>query len=153
MSVAHQQDHSARQQWMGTLSKSDSQLLASLWQQLAIEPEYQFIRKPEIGLTMVRGRTGGSGSTFNLGEMTLCRCAVRLTSGTLGVSYVAGRDSQHAIIAALADALLQEKDYHNRLQTELISPLADVQQQLRNRREAQAASTKVDFFTLVRGED
>lgn len=153
MSVAHQHAQSTRQQWMGTLAKADSQQLLSLWQKLGLEPEYQFIRKPEIGLTMVRGRTGGSGAAFNLGEMTLCRCAVRLCSGTLGVSYIAGRNSQHAIVAALADALLQEDDSHDQLQTQLIAPLADAQQQLRNNREAQAADTKVDFFTLVRGED
>lgn len=156
MSVEQQQETSAtlaRQQWMAVLAKADSGQLQRRWQVLALEPEYQFIRKPETGLTMLRGRVGGSGQPFNMGEMTLTRCAVRLASGTLGVSYVSGRNSQHAITAALADALLQERSTQSMLQRELIEPLqADLEAE-RQQRAAQANSTRVDFFTLVRGED
>jgi len=156
MSVEQQQETPetrARQHWMGVLAKSSVAALQQRWQALSLEPEYQFIRKPETGLTMLRGRVGGSGQPFNMGEMTLTRCAVRLASGTLGVSYVSGRNSQHAIIAALADALLQETRTQSLLQRELIEPLqADLEAE-RQQRAAQANSTRVDFFTLVRGED
>ena len=144
---------SARQQWLGVLAKATSHSLQQQWQSLQLEPEYQFIRKPETGLTMLRGRLGGSGQPFNMGEMTLTRCAVRLGSGTLGVSYIAGRNKQHAITAALADALLQEEATTDILQQKLIAPLQAELDAGRRERITQANSTKVDFFTLVRGED
>lgn len=144
---------SARQQWMGVLAKAASHSLQQQWQTLQLQPEYQFIRKPETGLTMLRGRLGGSGQPFNMGEMTLTRCAVRLDSGTLGVSYIAGRNKDHAITAALADALLQEEETRSRLQVQLITPLQIELNAQRTERAAQANSTKVDFFTMVRGED
>ncbi|MBR9827531.1 MAG: phosphonate C-P lyase system protein PhnG [Oceanospirillales bacterium] len=156
MSVEQQQENPetrARQHWMGVLAKSAGSTLQQHWQALSLEPEYQFIRQPETGLTMLRGRVGGSGQPFNMGEMTLTRCAVRLASGTLGVSYVAGRSPQHAITAALADALLQEDDTQALLQHELIEPLQAHLHAEHQQRAAQANSTRVDFFTLVRGED
>jgi len=153
MTMSEQQGVSARQHWISVLAKADSKALQDQWQALAIEPEYQFIRKPEIGLTMMRGRVGGSGQPFNLGEMTLTRCAVRLASGSLGVSYVSGRNKAHALTAALADALLQEADHQVVLQDGLIAPLQAQIEAARAKRESKAAATKVDFFTLVRGED
>ncbi len=157
MSVATQQnatlDRTERQQWMSVLAKSDTGQLLTIWQSLQLEPEYQFIRQPESGLTMLRGRIGGSGQPFNMGEMTLTRCAVRLSSGTLGISYIAGRSKQHALTAALADALLQEEQSAALLQQQLIAPLQQQLTKARSERSAQANSTKVDFFTLVRGED
>ena len=66
------------------------------------------MRGPETGLVMVRGRAGGSGSPFNLGEMTVTRCTVQLGSGTAGHAYIAGRDERQAELAAVADALLQD---------------------------------------------
>ncbi|WP_286238782.1 phosphonate C-P lyase system protein PhnG [Neptuniibacter halophilus] len=153
MSVANQQNQANRQQWMDTLAKADSETLVRLWRTLGPEPEYSFIRQPETGLTMVRGRIGGSGQPFNIGEMTLTRCAVRLSSGTLGVSYVAGRNQQHATIAALADALLQQADSSAQVQQQLITPLQQAYTANKTAREAQVSQTKVDFFTLVRGED
>lgn len=153
MSDAEPQNQKARQRWMGILAKAESTQLLQRWQSLGQEPDYDFIRKPETGLTMIRGRTGGSGQPFNMGEMTLCRCAIRLANGTLGISYVPGRNTQHTLIAALADALLQNSDTHDQLQRELITPLYELQQQTKADRANQAYSTKVDFFTLVRGED
>lgn len=157
MSAATQQkpadDRSERQQWMAVLANSDSDQLQGIWQSLQLEPEYQFIRQPETGLTMLRGRIGGSGQPFNMGEMTLTRCAVRLNSGTLGVGYIAGRSKQHALTAALADALLQEESSTRVLQRQLIAPLQQRLTEIRDQRNAEANSTRVDFFTLVRGED
>lgn len=143
----------ARQHWMAVLARADSQQLAERWQALNLQPEYQFIRQPEIGLTMLRGRVGGSGSPFNMGEMTLTRCALRLACGTLGVAYIAGRDKQHALTAALADALLQDDSQHDRLQRELIEPLAAIHKKNCVERDAKTRATQVQFFTMVRGED
>ena len=71
------------------------------------DAEYQLIRAPEIGMTLVRGRMGGNGAPFNVGEMSVTRCVVRLADGRTGYSYLAGRDKVHAELAALADAHLQ----------------------------------------------
>ena len=156
MTASTDQQVQARQRWISVLAKADSEQLQQLWQQclmqLGAAPDYQFIRKPESGLTMLRGRIGGSGQPFNLGEMTLTRCALRLESGTLGVSYIQGRNHQHALLAALADALLQQ-DEHDLIQQQLITPLASQQRADREARDSASADTKVDFFTLVRGED
>ena len=59
-------------------------------------PDYTVIRGPEGGLVMVRGRAGGGGSAFNLGEMTVTRCTVRTETGFVGHAYIAGRDEQRA---------------------------------------------------------
>ncbi len=68
------------------------------------------MRGPEGGLVMVRGRAGGGGAPFNLGEMTVTRCTVRLGSGLVGHAYVAGREPRRAELAALVDALMQDPE-------------------------------------------
>ncbi len=148
-------EQASRKRWIGILAKAELKDLQQHWQALELPaaPEYQFIRKPETGLTMLRGRIGGSGQPFNMGEMTVTRCALRLASGTLGLSYIAGRSKEHAITAALADALLQEAGTAELLESTLITPLAAIQQAAQAERMREASSTKVDFFTMVRGED
>lgn len=97
---------------------------------------------------MVRGRMGGCGQPFNLGEMTLTRCVVQLDDDTTGIAYVSGRDRRQAELAALADAMLQ----NGRLPLDALHPLREKQEQQRRDRRAAVAATKVDFFTLVRGD-
>jgi alpha-D-ribose 1-methylphosphonate 5-triphosphate synthase subunit PhnG len=116
------------------------------------DAEYQLIRAPEIGMTLVRGRMGGSGAPFNVGEMSVTRCVVRLADGRTGYSYLAGRDKAHAELAALADAHLQGAQQALWMR-ELIEPLAQAQAARRSRQQADTAATKVEFFTLVRGEN
>jgi alpha-D-ribose 1-methylphosphonate 5-triphosphate synthase subunit PhnG len=101
---------------------------------------------------MVRGRTGATGAPFNLGEMTVTRCAVRLPTGEEGHAYVQGRDRDHALRAAVVDALLQT-GAAPALRRDVIGPLDLAEQEARRDRAARAAATKVEFFTLVRGED
>lgn len=139
-----------RQRWMGVLARAGSQLAA--YESALKEAEYRLIRAPEIGMTLVRGRMGGTGSPFNLGEMSVTRCVVRLADGRTGYSYVAGRDKQHAELAALADAHLQGAEQPHWL-SRLIEPLAAVQQAQQAAKAAETATTQVEFFTLVRGED
>ncbi len=139
-----------RQQWMKVLARAGKQLDAH--GELLREPGYRLIRPPEIGMVMVRGRIGASGSPFNLGEMTVTRCVVQLANGCTGHSYVAGRSKPHAELAALADAHLQGARQQHWLDS-LIAPLEQEQAGQRAARAAQSAATKVDFMTLVRGED
>jgi alpha-D-ribose 1-methylphosphonate 5-triphosphate synthase subunit PhnG len=97
---------------------------------------------------MVRGRTGGGGGPFNLGEMTVTRCSVRTESGPVGHAYIAGRDERRAELAALADALLQDPDRAPAVQAAVVQPLAEAQQARRDATAAKAAATKVQFFAM-----
>jgi alpha-D-ribose 1-methylphosphonate 5-triphosphate synthase subunit PhnG len=115
-------------------------------------PEFTDIRKPEIGLVMMRGRMGGDGSPFNLGEATVSRAAVRIDTGEVGVSYTLGRDLPRARLAAVLDALWQRGD-HDHIETHFVLPVAARLESERAAACAKTAATRVDFFTLVRGED
>jgi len=111
------------------------------------------LRAPEVGLVMLRGRIGGSGGPFNLGEATVARAAVRLPSGATGFGHVLGRDRAKARDAALVDALWVEGTARERLEREILTPLAARIARDETRRSAEVAATRVDFFTLVRGDD
>ena len=141
-----------RKRWMSLMAKAPAQILKQLWGDLSLAPEFDWLRPPEVGGTMVQGRMGGSGSAFNLGEMTVTRCSVRLHSGEVGHAYVQGRDKSKAQIAALVDALMQGDAAHT-LRGGLLDPLRAQMEAARQMRAAKAAATKVEFFTMMRGED
>jgi alpha-D-ribose 1-methylphosphonate 5-triphosphate synthase subunit PhnG len=120
-------------------------------------PAFDWLRPPETGLAMVRGRIGGTGDAFNFGEATVTRATLRLRDTTdegttLGVACHLGRDRRRAELAAIADALLQTPQHHARLQAQLIAPLASQLATKRAERQQDAASTRVEFFTMVRGD-
>lgn len=138
-----------RKTWMGLLARATPARLAQLFPDL---PAHDLLRPPEIGAVMVQGRAGGTGSAFNLGEMTLTRCAVRLASGAVGHAHVQGRDRAHATRAAVIDALMQT-DRAADLGAQVLAPLQAEETSRRTARAARAAATRVEFFTLVRGED
>jgi alpha-D-ribose 1-methylphosphonate 5-triphosphate synthase subunit PhnG len=111
------------------------------------------IRPPETGLVMLRGRIGGTGDAFNVGEATVTRCAVRTAKGHEGHAYVMGQNHGHAKIAAVCDALLQDESYHTKVEAQVLQPLQKLLEDRRSLAAHKAAATKVDFFTLVRGEN
>jgi alpha-D-ribose 1-methylphosphonate 5-triphosphate synthase subunit PhnG len=115
-------------------------------------PAHENLREPENGLVMVRGRIGGDGAPFNLGEATVSRAAVRLSTGEVGVGYTLGRDGEKARMIALCDALVQSDEFAGLMETRVIAPLRAAISAKRNRKSAEAAATRVDFYTLVRGE-
>ena len=145
-------DEAARRAWMSLLAKAPEAELKRLWAARGEEPVFDWLRNPEIGGVMVRGRAGGTGAAFNLGEMTVTRCALRLADGTVGYAAVQGRDRDKARIAALADALMQGAGAAT-LRAELLDPVEALLAERAGQRAARAAKTKVDFFTMVRGED
>ncbi|SFJ35367.1 phosphonate C-P lyase system protein PhnG [Celeribacter neptunius] len=145
-------EQAARQTWMGLLAKSDAAQLAGLVGAQGALPAFDWLRRPEIGGVMVRGRMGGSGAPFNLGEMTVTRCSLRLATGEVGHGYVQGRDKVQAEHAALVDALMQGPRA-DEVRDTVLDPLEAAQTEIRTARAAKAAATKVDFFTMVRGED
>ena len=101
---------------------------------------------------MVRGRIGGDGAPFNLGEATVSRAAVRLASGEMGFGYTLGRDRRKAQMIALCDAMIQSVDHAERIETQVLAPLRAVITAERSRKAAETAATRVDFYTMVRGE-
>ncbi|MDP2621214.1 MAG: phosphonate C-P lyase system protein PhnG [Hyphomicrobiales bacterium] len=136
---------------MAAFARADARDLIAAWEAWADKPDWRWMRRPETGLVMVRGRIGGAGAPFNLGEVTVTRCAVRLGSGETGFAYVLGRDARKAEIAALFDALWQGARRET-VEQHVFAPLREAQQQEDAKTRARTAATRVDFFTLVRGE-
>lgn len=145
-------EEAARKAWMSLLAKAPAGRLATLWAAVGTEVGFSWLRAPEVGGVMVRGRTGGTGAAFNLGEMTVTRCSLRTEAGAVGHAMVQGRDRKKAEIAALVDAAMQGPEAA-RLRAELLEPLEAEMTAARAARAARAEQTKVDFFTMVRGED
>ena len=115
-------------------------------------PAHQLLREPENGLVMVRGRVGGDGAPFNLGEATVSRAAVRLATGEVGFGYTLGRDLDKARMIALCDAMVQSPEFADAVEGKVLAPLRTAMHARRSRRSAEAAATRVDFYTMVRGE-
>jgi alpha-D-ribose 1-methylphosphonate 5-triphosphate synthase subunit PhnG len=115
-------------------------------------PAHEDLREPENGLVLVRGRIGGDGAPFNLGEATVSRAAVRLSTGEVGFGYTLGRDRQKARMIALCDAMVQSDELAAAVEAQVIVPLRAAMIARRDRKAAEAAATRVDFYTLVRGE-
>lgn len=141
-----------RSDQLALLACSDPKILAQLLMPWA-ETERTWLRRPETGLVMVQGRTGGTGTRFNLGEMSATRCTIRLTAcGSTGVGWVSGRSAKHAEFIALADALLQSPAHCEEVRAKVIEPLIATRQAALEAAAALAASTRVEFFTMTRGE-
>ncbi|MCZ8310507.1 MAG: phosphonate C-P lyase system protein PhnG [Rhodospirillales bacterium] len=142
--------NAARQRWMRVLAKALPGELAAACAALGQMPRAAFVRPPETGLALLRGRIGGRGAPFNFGEATVTRCVVRLAgdaAGPMGFGYVMGRDKNRAEQAALLDALLQRGNAEAARQ---IDRLEAAQAARVAAQAAHAATSKVDFFTLVR---
>ncbi|WP_423839661.1 phosphonate C-P lyase system protein PhnG [Vibrio mytili] len=142
-----------RSSWMSILAQSQQSELERLWSETKIEQSYQFVRQPEIGLAQVRARMGGTGREFNMGDATITRAVIKLDSGEMGFSYLRGRNKAQAELSAVIDALLQTQVHHELLMRKVIEPLAALKQEQQHQRAKEIATSKVDFFTMVRGED
>ena len=146
--TASTQPTADRQRWMGVLAKAAAEELAAAYAALGPQPAANFVRPPETGLALLRGRIGGRGAAFNFGEATVTRCVVRFDDrGPMGFGYVMGRDKRRAEQAAMFDALLQRGHAAAQAQVE---NLAAAQAARAARQAANAATSKVDFFTMVR---
>lgn len=145
-------DAAARKAWMSLCAKAPPARLAALFDALGDRPGYTWLRAPEVGGVMLRGRMGGTGAPFNIGEMSVTRCALELDTGEVGHAYVQGRDKEHATRAALVDALMQT-GVAGAVRDTVLDPLEAEMLAAKAARAAKAAATKVDFFTMARGED
>jgi alpha-D-ribose 1-methylphosphonate 5-triphosphate synthase subunit PhnG len=143
-----------RADWMALLARAPIELLETTLGAQA-DAEMIWLRAPEAGLLMVQGRAGGTGERFNLGEVTVTRCALRLADAehphaAVGVAYVLGRSRRHAQLAAIADALLQTPDNQSILDQRVLAPIRQHLATRSAQQHARAQSTKVEFFTVAR---
>ena len=135
------------------LANAPTSKLGSRWSSLGLDPDFRFVRGPETGLVSLRGRIGGGGGPFAFGDATATRATIRLADGRIGHAITLGRDTQRATIAAVVDALCQDPGERTRIQQHLIDPLRTAIRERDETRAAETAATRVDFFTMVRGED
>ncbi|TPW32336.1 phosphonate C-P lyase system protein PhnG [Martelella alba] len=143
----------ARKRAAGLLARASAEELGSALNRIAPDEAVSPLRGPETGLVMLRGRIGGGGAAFNLGEATASRASVRLGDGRVGHGYCLGADRSKAQMIAILDALMQRPDLGALIETTLLAPLGARIAAERNRQAEETAATRVDFFTMVRGED
>lgn len=147
-------EQAARKARLSVLARAPEARLRDLWQAFlggSEVPAHDILRGPEIGAVMVRGRAGGTGAPFNLGEMSVTRASVRLSSGAVGHGHVQGRSREAALTVALIDALAED-GRADEIEDAILSPLRAAAEDRTTARAAKAAATKVEFFTMVRGE-
>ena len=143
----------ARKRAAGLLARATVEELLNCWSALDAKPRVEKVRGPETGLVMVRGKIGGGGSPFNLGEATVTRATVKLASGTIGHAHALGTSRKQAWYAAIADALWQEETTRPLVEREVLSVVASRLEKRKVNAIQQTAATRVDFFTMVRGDD
>jgi alpha-D-ribose 1-methylphosphonate 5-triphosphate synthase subunit PhnG len=151
-SGATNEGNEPRQKWLGVLARASRVELEEALTRLGPLPALEHVRLPEPGMFMLRGRIGGTGDAFNLGEATVTRCALRVGSSALGVGYALGRDRRKAELIALFDALLQGNTHRAQIHRDVVEPMAGRQAEGREAASRRAATSKVEFFTMVRGE-
>lgn len=146
----------SRREWIGLLARARPSVLENFLGNLSDLPAFEFPRRPESGLAIVRGRIGGAGAAFNLGEMTLTRCTVTTTDSATGarldgIACIAGRDRDHAVLAAKLDALFQDSTRGAVVRDCILPKLITAKAEADHAAAARTAATKVEFFTMERG--
>jgi len=143
-------DRDFRRLWISVLARADLADLEAFAARRGL-PDHEVIRQPETGTVMIEGRAGGGGRRFNAGEATMTRCVARV-GDTLGFSYALGRGKRKALLSAVYDAMLQDAATRDELMRDLVEPLRGAQALARETASRKAAATKVEFFTMVRGD-
>ncbi len=138
---------------MALLAQATAREMNEFWANWHDKPQVETLRGPETGLVMVRGRIGGGGAPFNLGEATVTRATVRLDSGAVGHAYALGREREKVRLAAVFDALWQDESQRGAVENVVLAPIAQRLDDDLQVKRAETAATKVDFFTMVRGDD
>lgn len=141
-----------RRRAMEALAKADLSILEDAWSGVEPKPGYTAVRGPETGLVMIRGRIGGGGAPFNLGEATVSRATIRLETGEIGFGQTLGLAPRKAELAAIFDALAQCEE-HAAVVTDLVASIEATVAEQDAEHLRRTAATRVDFFTMVRGED
>ncbi|WP_028032216.1 phosphonate C-P lyase system protein PhnG [Chelativorans sp. J32] len=142
-----------RREAFAVLAAAPEEALVQLWRDSGLPDDGMLLRGPETGLVALRGRVGGGGSPFNFGEATVTRASVKLPSGEIGHAYALGRGREKARISATIDALRQKAEMVAEVDRKILEPLARNLREQDERRRAEIAATRVEFFTMTRGED
>jgi alpha-D-ribose 1-methylphosphonate 5-triphosphate synthase subunit PhnG len=142
-----------RKQRMAILARSNGARLKNLWSEVGFDPAYTMLRGPEFGLVMLRGRVGGTGEAFNLGEASVTRASVKLEDGSVGHAMALGRDLEKAKLSAVIDALCGDGEAAAHIDAVLIAPIRAELDEADKTSRRETAATRVDFFTMARGED
>lgn len=150
--LSSQPESRARQEALALLARASHDELSTPLQARWSDIESQDLKAPEIGMVMVRGRVYGDGPPFNLGEATVTRSVVQIGSGARGYGQRLGREPKSARMAAILDALWQDSAHRDDVERLVLSPVRARLNAERLRSQAETAATKVDFFTLVRGD-
>lgn len=150
---AEKREREARKAAMAALALAPGDDLRRLWDEAGFSVTAEALRGPETGLVTLRGRMGGGGAAFNLGEATVTRATVRLSTGEIGHAYALGRDTEKARLSAIVDALWQRPGDRAAVEERIVAPLTAARDAADVAARAETAATKVDFFTMVRGED
>lgn len=145
--------NAARKAAMAAFAMASADALRELTKAAGLPTEAEPLRGPETGLVTVRGRIGGGGAPFNTGEATVTRATVRLPSGQVGHAYALGRDKEKVRLAAILDATWCAEETRAAVEEKIVAPLVSMAEAADAKRRAETAATKVDFFTMVRGED
>lgn len=143
----------ARRAAMAVLARAEAGELQQAWNDWPDRPDVRPLRGPETGLVMVRGRIGGGGTPFNLGEATVTRATVELSTGCIGHAHALGTDREKVRHAAIIDALWQDETSRAAVEDRIVAPIRQRLNRLDGERSEETAATRVDFFTMVRGED
>jgi len=143
----------ARQRRLSVLAKAPGKELLSCWKQTGLDPEVHLLRGPETGLVALRGRIGGNGQPFHVGEMSATRVTVRIGSGEVGHAMISGRDTRKAQLVAVIEALAQDPAHANIIEQVIVAPLEKLASETDAKLREETAATRVNFFTMVRGED
>lgn len=147
------QERRERKRTADLLARADRDELDAAWDALPEKPAVQPVRGPETGLVMVRGRIGGGGSPFNLGEVTVTRATIQLASGAVGHAHALGTDREKVRLAAIFDALWHQPATRDFVEKAILLPVTERIAGRDRKRAEETAATRVDFFTMVRGED
>lgn len=140
-----------RKDWLRIIAHANQEDMCAKWQALGLEVSAQWLREPEIGLLPMQARMGNTGSKFLFGDATITRAVVEV-AGKTGYAFILGRNKQAAKCAALIDALMQDSAHQAHISSAILVPLAQATKDTHAQQHAEVAQTKVDFFTMVRGE-
>lgn len=146
-------DVAARQRRLSVLAKAPGKELLSCWKQTGLDPSIELLRGPETGLVALQGRAGGTGQPFHVGEVSATRVTVRIGSGQVGHAMISGRDTRKAQLVAVIDALAQDPDHADMIEQVIVAPLEKLAGEADAKLREETAATRVNFFTMVRGED
>ena len=144
----------ARKEWMGVLARTGTESLEAAYARLDPEPRFEHLRPPEVGMAMVRARAEARGRAVQprrndhvplLGPP----CGRQRGPRLRGLGAMRGTPNWRRCF----DALLQDPESGPALRRAVIEPLSASLAEGRRRRAAKTAATRVNFFTMVRGQD